>query len=284
MRRIIVTALDGYVTLDALRWCAEVGIAVIVLDTAGGELMTNGAGHNDARLRRAQAAAPVAVARAIVAEKLRGQYERCGHYGVKDALLRVQDAVSVEEIRGIEAQAARYYWAHYRRTSVDFRGDVPDHWRTMGPRNSALTGTNSGGYGFEAPRRAVTPINAALNLAYTIGYSEARLVCLAFGLDPALGVLHLDKPHKDGMVLDLIEAARPTIDETVFDLIGSRIFTKRDFAETMDGQCIVAPPLSHEFIERASEVSRGALRDMGTEVMRVLERESGMRFGNRKVK
>jgi len=79
IRRIVILADTGGVTLEAVRWCADVGIAVVQLDRDGRLLLLAGApGLDDARLRRAQAAAPsspvgVEIARALLTAKLLGQ-------------------------------------------------------------------------------------------------------------------------------------------------------------------------------------------------------------------
>ncbi len=58
VRRIAILGHTGHLTLEAVRWCADTGIALIQLDTNGTTLLTAGqSGTDDARLRRAQAAA-----------------------------------------------------------------------------------------------------------------------------------------------------------------------------------------------------------------------------------
>src|SRR5215203_5953482 len=58
VRRIVILGHTGHITLEAVRWCHDTGIAIVHLDTNGSILLTAGEpGRNDARLRRAQAAA-----------------------------------------------------------------------------------------------------------------------------------------------------------------------------------------------------------------------------------
>jgi hypothetical protein len=78
--RLVVLSSAGTVGLDALRWCAGVGIGVVVLDPFGGELhlTSGGVGNDDPRLRRAQALAMATPAgfeatRYLIASKLAGQ-------------------------------------------------------------------------------------------------------------------------------------------------------------------------------------------------------------------
>ena len=60
---------------------------------------------------------------------------------------------------------------------------VPAHWRGFASRASPITGNS---------RLAGNPANAVLSSLYSILEAEARLACLAAGLDPGLGVLHSD--------------------------------------------------------------------------------------------
>jgi hypothetical protein len=103
-------------------------------------------------------------------------------------------------------------------------------------RASPLTGN---------PRLAANPTNAILNYLYAMLEAEARLACLAVGLDPGLGVLHLDTHARDSLALDLIEAIRPEADSLVLDLL-DRTWRLHDFHETRHGACRVLPPLTHE--------------------------------------
>ena len=83
---------------------------------------------------------------------------------------------------------------------------------------------------------AAGPVNAMLNYGYTLGESVARHACQIVGLDPALGVMHTDKPHRDSLALDLLEALRPTIDRTALQLLASRRFCYLNFTGTPQGQ------------------------------------------------
>jgi CRISPR associated protein Cas1 len=78
-----------------------------------------------------------------------------------------------------------------------------------------------------------------------------RLACLIVGLDPGLGIVHADYRDRDSFALDLMEAARPAVDAYVLELLETRTFRRRDFAETARGVCRVNPPLSHELAETA---------------------------------
>jgi len=119
---------------------------------------------------------------------------------------------------------------------------VPDHWRTFTARNTPLSTSRSN-------RRAVDPVNALLNYGYALGEAESRRACSALGLDPALGVLHHDRAHRDSLALDILEPLRPTIERTILDLLTRRRFGPVDFVETPDGQCQLTESVTHPLAE-----------------------------------
>jgi hypothetical protein len=98
----------------------------------------------------------------------------------------------------------------------------------FGNRKSVLSGSQ---------RLATNPVNAILNYLYAVLESESRLAAAALGLDPGLGMLHVDTPNRDSLACDLMEPVRPKIDAYVLDWF-TRQPLKRDwFFEQRDGTC-----------------------------------------------
>ena len=62
---------------------------------------------------------------------------------------------------------------------------------------------------------------------YAVLEAEARLACLAMGLDPALGLLHADLRARDSLALDLMEPVRPAVDALVLDLARAHALARR---------------------------------------------------------
>ena len=167
---------------------------------------------SDARLRRAQAlaqesGAALRITRELITQKLAGQ-EKVARHTLLDSMTaeeiarfraEVATAESLATIRLLESRGAAAYWSAWRTLPINFpRNDllrVPDHWRTFGSRMSPLT---------RSPRLAVNPVNAILNYLYALLESEARLAAAALGLDPGMGVLHVDAPARDSLALDLM--------------------------------------------------------------------------------
>ena len=139
---------------------------------------------------------------------------------------------SIESVRLIEAQAAKLYWQAWSGVPICWpRKDerrVPEHWKRFGSRISPLT---------HSPRLASSPPNALLNFLYALLESESRLSASAMGLDPGIGVLHVDTPNRDSLACDLMEVCRPKVDTFVLHWLQSEPLRKSDFWEDRNGNC-----------------------------------------------
>ena len=257
LRRLVVLGHTGYVTLDAHRWLADVGVAYIHVDADGFVIATsNSLGVDHPALRRAQALAAgadpgLAITIELLDAKLRGQAEvaqlikaEAVASMIDDLRGRLASVSGVEECRSIEAGSAAVYWQDaWAKLPVTFvRRDthkVPDHWKVFGSRQSSLAKVSS-------PRRATNPANALLNYLYALGEAEARHALLAVGLEPGLGFSHVDQRSRDSAALDVLEVIRPGIDRYAYALLRQRRWSRRDFAELRDGTCRILAPLTHE--------------------------------------
>jgi CRISPR-associated endonuclease Cas1 len=262
LRRVIVLGSAGSVTLEAIRWCADVGIALYHLDLNGRVLAVAAPQtHDDARLRRAQAIAgytqtDVTVARYLLGEKLRGQQtvarDLLEDRGAADEIAHYAEALDLADLatcRDLESRAANaYFAAWYPHVTITFarrdQAKIPEHWSAFIARSTPLLGGKT-------PRNAADPINAMLNFAYSVVEAEARLACHAVGLDPGLGVIHTDNKQRASFTLDLIEAVRPAVDRHILTFVRSHIFRASDFHEARDGRCRVLAPLTHQLAANA---------------------------------
>jgi CRISPR-associated endonuclease Cas1 len=154
---------------------------------------------------------------------------------------QLSGADTTERLRSIESLAAGAYWAAWRTLPINFpRKDdlrTPRHWKQFGTRVSPLTGS---------PRLAVNPANTILNYLYALLESECRLAAAAVGLDPGLGMLHVDLPARDSLACDLMEPIRPRIDGFVLDWV-TRDTLKREwfFEQSPDRQLLFDPASVH---------------------------------------
>lgn len=246
LKRLVIIGSDGTISLGALRWLTDQDAAFVMLERNGKVLATTGPVRpSDAKLRRAQglaaqSGADVTIARELISQKLAGQVHvartRLHDPLTADAIARFRSALpnttSLDEIRMLESQGAAVYWSAWRELPINFpKNDlirVPDHWRIFDTRKSPLSGS---------PRLAANPANAMLNYLYALLESESRLAAAALGLDPGLGVLHVDTSARDSLACDLMEAVRPQIDAYVLDWILSQPLRREWFFEQRDGNC-----------------------------------------------
>ena len=192
--------------------------------------------------------------RELISAKLSGQEavarEQLRDTATADAIARFRErlssADSLEAVRSLESQGAAAYWAAWSDVAVMYpRKDLrrtPSHWRVFGTRKSPLTGS---------PRLAVNPPGAILNYAYGLLEGEARLALAALGLDPGIGMLHMDAPARDSLACDLMEAVRPAVDAWLLDWIRREPFLRSWFVETETGNC----RLTREFASKLSETA-----------------------------
>jgi CRISPR-associated endonuclease Cas1 len=277
LRRLVLIGSDGFVSLSALRWLADQDAAFVMLDRDGSVLATTGPVHpSDARLRRAQSLAhqsglALHIAKDLIRRKLVGQ-ERVARSSLRNSvaadaitqvILALGSAESVEFVRELEARAANSYWLAWRELPVQFPSRdvqrVPKHWRKFGTRKSLLTGS---------PRLAVNPPNAMLNYLYALLESESRLALAALGLDPGIGVLHVDSPSRDSLACDLMEAGRPVVDAYVLDWIMRQPLRREWFFEQRDGNCRLMASLALQ-LSQTSEMWRGAVAPAAEWISRV---------------
>jgi CRISPR-associated protein Cas1 len=246
LRRLVVIGSDGIVSLAALRWLADQDAAFVMLDRDGSVLATTGpVRSSDAKLRRAQAladhsGAALRITRELISRKLAGQ-EQVARSTLLDSRTadtiarfrsEIPNAVTISTVRLIESQGAAAYWSAWHDLPINFPEKslrrVPDHWRVFGTRKSPLTGS---------PRRAANPPNAILNYLYALLESEARLAAAALGLDPGLGVLHVDTTARDSLACDLMEPVRPQVDAYLLNWITRQPLHRDWFFEERDGNC-----------------------------------------------
>ena len=260
LKRLVIVGSDGFISLAALQWLADQDASFVMLQTDGKVLASTGPVRpSEAKLRRAQALAHISgaalrITRELISRKLDGQDHVARHKlldtSTADTIARFNSklpaADSISSIRLIESQAARAYWSAWSTLPINFPKNelprIPDHWRSFGARVSPLTGS---------PRLAANPPNAILNYLYSVLESEARLAAAALGLDPGLGVLHVDTSARDSLACDLMEPIRYQVDAYLLDWITRQPLRREWFIEQSDGNC----RLTASFAVRLSETA-----------------------------
>lgn len=269
LQRIVVVGRTGFVTLDALQWMAELGIALLFVGV-GGKLHSvfapGGLEGSKVRLHRLQAnartsGAGVRIAQLLIGQKLLGQRQilewltdpgqqilaaerdRIQRMRIAAAELhslqnQVTHARELEEIMEAERSGGQAYWSVLAGVPLRWKprdaAKVPEHWLATQRRESFRTGNRNG---------ATDPSNALQNYGYALLEAEARIACLNAGLHPGLGIIHADKDGRASFVYDLMEPVRPAVDRMVLDFIRSHVFSEGECWETRDGFCRLDPEL-----------------------------------------
>jgi CRISPR-associated protein Cas1 len=240
LRQVIIKSRGVTISSDAIAACAERGISIHVVNgvglAQGAALYAAGFGGT-VQTRRAQLLAfadarGVALACAFARAKLTNQanllkYLARNHKDAEPALHKdllalsheVSDHLSeldahaqpqaswpnVDAARGallsIEGRAAKRYWEGVKRVMPPELGWPGRHGR--GARD---------------------PFNGALNYGYAILARVVEQAIVCAGLDPFAGFVHVDRPGKPSLTLDLIEEFRQAVvDRTVLGMVGNRM-------------------------------------------------------------
>jgi CRISPR-associated protein Cas1 len=265
LERLIVVGADGVVSLSALRWLADQKVSFVMLERDGRVLATTGPVRpSDVRLRRAQALAhqtdlAFRMSRELIDRKLGGQ-ERVARESLKDQNIanvirqlrsELAEVESIDAIRTIEARAAKVYWKAWRTVTIRFPAKdlsrAPEHWLSFGARASVLSGS---------PRLAVNSVNALLNYLYALLEAECRLAIAVLGLDPGMGVVHMDTNNRDSFACDLMEPIRPDVDSYVLQWIARQPLKRSWFFEERNGNCRLMADLTSQLAETAPTWAR----------------------------
>jgi CRISPR-associated endonuclease Cas1 len=247
LERLVVVGSDGLVSLAALKWLRDQDASLVFLERSGKVLCVTGpVASSESKLRRAQALAVnngvgLEICRTLIDAKLQGQErvlrERLNSHATADSIARLRNklgsAESFDSIRNLEANAASSYFREWRDLPVTWpKADlqkIPDHWRSVGSRQSPLTG---------GPRLAVTPVHAILNYCFALLEAETRLAISALGMDAGLGVgLHTDTANRDSLAFDILEPVRPQVETWLLDWVAREPLRRVDFFETATGNC-----------------------------------------------
>jgi CRISPR-associated protein Cas1 len=265
LQRVVVLAHSGSVSLEAVRWCLDQDIAVVALAPDGAPYIRAWShSKDDARLRRAQARAGegesvlgASIVRQLLQAKFEAEATTLTSLGVdvegrNRAVMRtlteqLVGARDISSLRVLEAQRASIFWQTLADLPLPWVsrdvGRIPASWAVVGPRNSALGGTG--------PRRAVTPFHAALNVLFACLEMEALIALRTVGLDPGLGILHLDAPNRASLALDILEPVRPALVLLLRELLGRRPLRLQDVVQRRDGEVRCRPSFLRELWETA---------------------------------
>lgn len=222
-------------SLPLMHRLAEESIALVLLDENGRfKARLEGAVSGNVLLRRAQHTQSMCVAfclemaRACVAGKvkntrqvlLRGAREAKAEddaaaltRGAQDlaATLRaLPEASDMDVLRGLEGEAARQYFGCL---PLLVRADLRPHFGMDG----------------RSRRPPRDRFNALLSFLYAMWMNDCRSALETAGLDPQVGFLHVLRPGRAALALDLMEEFRPFADRLALTLVNRGQLTTESF-------------------------------------------------------
>jgi CRISP-associated protein Cas1 len=233
---IVLSTVGGFVSMEAVRFCARGNVAIVALDRAHGFLtVITGAPKASAAMLRAQVRAdPMPIARTIVAAKITALRQVRAISSSEQFMSTLDSASNLDQVRNIEAQASRVAWPHAPALRWQ-AGQIPADWRSPWLMRVRLDA--------KGKRGARHPINAMLNAAFAVTAGRLVAYLAGLGLSPAIGFLHADKPGRWSLAWDAIEILRPQIEARLFLFVERHRFAVGDFVRTSDGGLRLAPGL-----------------------------------------
>ena len=166
-------------------------------------------------------------------------------------------AQSLDELLGLEGNAARVYFEHFPgMIKVDNPADPSGGDPAGGAAAGGVEAGRASEFNFDFTHRnrrpPRDPVNALLSLAYSVLAKDLTIVCHAVGFDPFLGFYHQPRFGRAALALDLMEPFRPLIaDSTVLSAINTRMVTPGDFVRT--GEAVALRPEGRKAFFRAYE-------------------------------
>ena len=126
----------------------------------------------------------------------------------------------LENLRGIEGEAANRYFEIFPHLILHQRKDFQFHGRNRRPPKDA--------------------VNAMLSFVYTLISSDMTSALETVGLDPYIGFLHTLRPGRASLSLDMIEELRAYLgDRLVLSLINRKQITSKDFIIQGEDQVVM---------------------------------------------
>lgn len=124
--------------------------------------------------------------------------------------LRMNRSISLDTLRGMEGEAAQEYFRAFNEM--------------------ILAQQNSFAFRTRSRRPPLDRINAVMSFLYTLLVHDCVAALEGVGLDPYCGFLHVDRPGRPSLALDLMEELRPVLsDRVALTLINRQQLKPHDF-------------------------------------------------------
>lgn len=150
---------------------------------------------------------------------------------LKNGLKEVQQADTIDSLRGIEGSLATSYFSIFDDMIINQKEDFFYHGRSRRPPLDRL--------------------NALLSFSYSLLANECADALTANGLDPYEGFMHVDRPGRKSLALDMMEELRGVVaDRFVLRLINKKEIHASDFICKPDGAYILTDDARKLFLSK----------------------------------
>jgi len=139
---------------------------------------------------------------------------------MKYALGQLGREYSLEQLRGLEGDTASSYFSVFDHLIVAQKDRFKFDERNRRP--------------------PLDNVNCLLSFLYTLLVHDARSALETMGLDPAVGFLHVDRPGRMSLALDMVEEFRPFLaDRLVLSLINREQVSDKGFKRSETGAVLM---------------------------------------------
>ena len=139
---------------------------------------------------------------------------------MKNMIGRIESAQSVDVVRGIEGEAARTYFSKFDCLIINQKEYFKFNERVKRPPTDY--------------------VNALLSFVYTLLAHDCMSALETVGLDPQVGYLHVDRPGRKSLALDMMEELRPYLaDRMVLSLINRKQVSYNGFIKRENGAVLM---------------------------------------------
>lgn len=145
-------------------------------------------------------------------------------------LQQVRVCENLDSLRGLEGQAAVYYYQVFDHMILQQKDEFVFKGRSRRPPKDN--------------------VNAMLSLAYTLLTHDAAAALESVGLDAYVGFMHRDRPGRASLALDLIEELRGVYaDRFVLSLINRKEVAPGDFHQKENGAVLMSDEARRSFLK-----------------------------------
>lgn len=118
---------------------------------------------------------------------------------LQDCVSAAEKSAAIDQLRGHEGNAAAIYFAYFSGMFKTGIAEIAAKFAAHGRQR----------------RPPPDPINAVLSFGYSMLVNECTAACRLASLEPGIGALHVTRPGRPALSLDLMEPFRPLVADSV---------------------------------------------------------------------